>query len=207
LCQAFVVDVQLDNNTQYTLSHLRYSDFSELNDILKDLFPLAHQALPPFPRKTLGRPNEEQWLERVRSLDLFFTGVLAMPALAQNLSVQKMFRKHEEAPESGMRAAIYHTYGPCEKVLKVVSDLPKPAMPLRPHDVFVEVFASSINPTDVRLMEGASDLLEFMGVVSFPVTPGVDVCGIVRGIGSEVTTLSKASSGVANTWFCVFTFF
>ncbi len=200
--RAFVLEVSLDNGHTYTLNHLRYSDFAELDGILKDVFPLAHQALPPFPRKTFGKPTEEQWVERVRALDLYFTGVLAMPALAQNSSFIKLFQPLKEEPE-GMRAAIYHCYGPPEKVLRVVSNLPKPAMPLRPHDVFIEVYASSVNPTDLRLMEGASDLLEFIGVVAFPLTPCVDVCGIVRGIGAEVTSLSVGDAVVADTGITV----
>jgi NADPH:quinone reductase-like Zn-dependent oxidoreductase len=52
-------------------------------------------------------------------------------------------------------------------------------------------------------MEGASDLLEFIGVVSFPVTPGVDVCGIVRGIGAEVTTLSVGDAVMVDTGITV----
>ncbi len=196
--RAFVLDVSLDNGQTYTLNHLRFSDFAELDAVLKDVFPLAHQALPPFPRKTFGKPTEEQWLERVRALELYFTGVLAMPALAQNTSFIKLFSVHKE-PKDGMRAAVYHTYGTPDKVLKIVANLPKPAMPLKPHDVFIEVYASSVNPTDVRLMEGASDVLEFIGVVGFPFTPCVDVCGIVRGIGAEVTTFSVGDAVIADT--------
>jgi NADPH:quinone reductase-like Zn-dependent oxidoreductase len=163
------------------------------------LFGIAHQALPPFPRKTLGKPTEEQWKERCRALDLYFTGVLAMPALAQNSSFVRLFQRKEDSRDDGMNAAIYNHYGPPDQVIKVVDNLPKPAMPLKPHDVFIEVYASSVNPTDCRLMEGASDVLEFIGIVSFPCTPGVDVCGIVRGVGAEVTSVNVGDAVIADT--------
>ena len=183
----------------YTISHLRYSEFAELDANLKALFPIAHTALPPFPRKTFGRPTEEQWKERVKALDLYFTGVLAMPALSQNADFQKLFRRPEPLADKGMHAVVYNTWGSPDQVLKFVENLPKPAMPLKPHDVFVEVFASSVNATDIRLMEGASDILEYVGIVSFPFTPGVDICGIVRGVGSEVTEFSVGDAIIADT--------
>lgn len=197
--RAFVVEVALEDGSSYRLSHLRFSDFSQLDAVFHQLHPIAAKALPPFPRKTLGKPTEAQWLERVRQLEIYFNGVLALPTLAQNPTFVLLFSRHHEDPDAGMRAAIYNQFGQPRDVVRVVANLPKPAMPLKANDVFIEVYASSVNPTDVRMMEGASDVLEYMGVVSFPFTPGVDVSGIVRGIGAEVTGFAVGDAVFADT--------
>lgn len=176
--RAFLIDVTLEDGTQYQLTKLRFSQFVSLNDVLKELYPMAHAALPPFPRRTVGKPTEEQWKERVRALDLYYTGVLAMPSLANNKTFVQLFKPEEELVDAGMVAVVYSLLGLPETVLKVVPNLPKPAMPLRPNDVFIECFASSVNRVDLQLMEGATDILEFVGVTHFPFTPGVDVCGM-----------------------------
>ena len=92
-------------------------------------------------------------------------------------SFVQLFRPEEESPEVGMHAVTYNLWGAPHDVVKLVPNLPKPAMPLQAKDVFIECFASSVNQVDLRMMAGASDLLAFVGVVSFPFTPGVDVCG------------------------------
>ncbi len=185
--RAFLIDVTLEDGTQYQLTKLRFSQFAVLNDTLKELYPMAHSALPLFPRRTVGKATEEQWKERVRALDLYFTGVLAMPSLAYNKSFVELFKPEQELADAGMVAVVYSLLGAPETVIKVVTNLPKPAMPLRPTDVFIECFASSVNRVDLQLMEGASDILEFVGVTHFPFTPGVDVCGedTTRSVGLE----------------------
>lgn len=196
--RAFIIDVTLEDGSSYTLSRLRYSQFASLDSRLKELYGMAHAALPAFPRKTLGKATEEQWRERVRALGLYFTGVLALPQLAADVEFQSLFKREEELLD-GMPAITYSLLGPPEQVLQVVSNLPKPAMPLGHNDVFIECFASSVNLVDLLMMEGASDLLEFVGVTSFPFTPGVDVCGIVRGTGSAVTAFALGDAVFADT--------
>jgi NADPH:quinone reductase-like Zn-dependent oxidoreductase len=196
--RAFLIDVTLEDGSTYALTRLRFSQFSALDARFKELYPMAHSALPVFPRKTIGKATEEQWRERVRALDLYFTGVLAMPQLAAHKEFQVLFKREEDVVD-GMPALTYNLLGPPEQVLQVVNNLPKPAMPLRQNDVFIECFASSVNLVDLLMMEGASDLLEFVGVTSFPFTPGVDVCGIVRGTGSAVTAFKLGDAVYADT--------
>lgn len=79
-----------------------------------------------------------------------------------------------------MRAAQIHAYGPPE-VLRV-EEVPDPRP--GPKDVLIEVHASSVNPVDYKIRYGYQ-----RGVIWYkmPRILGMDVSGVVREVGAEVT--------------------
>lgn len=81
----------------------------------------------------------------------------------------------------GMRAARMHGYGGPE-VLRVDANAPEP-VPAR-GQVLIAVHASSVNPIDCKIRDGA-----FSAVLRYPMprTLGMDVSGVVVGLGEGVT--------------------
>jgi alcohol dehydrogenase len=79
-----------------------------------------------------------------------------------------------------MKAAQFSEYGTAD-VIKLV-DVPTPEA--KSGQVLIEVYATSINPIDEKVREGA---LAKMVPLQLPVTLGTDVAGIVTGIGEGVT--------------------
>lgn len=69
-----------------------------------------------------------------------------------------------------MKALRYHEFGEPEKVLRL-EEIPIPSP--GPGEVLVKVRAASINPSDIKTVEGR------IGKVSFPRTPGRDFAGVV----------------------------
>ncbi len=80
-----------------------------------------------------------------------------------------------------MRAARVIAYGGPEN-LRVVDDAPVPQP--NPNQVLIEVHASSVNPVDCKIRDGA-----FRAVLRYPLphTLGMDVSGVVRAVGAKVT--------------------
>lgn len=78
-----------------------------------------------------------------------------------------------------MRAVIINEYG--DKNVLVEQELPKPE--IKPNQVLVEVYATSVNPIDWKLRAG---YLKQMLDWSFPIILGWDVAGKIIEIGSEV---------------------
>jgi NADPH:quinone reductase-like Zn-dependent oxidoreductase len=79
-----------------------------------------------------------------------------------------------------MRAASYDSYAPDNSRL-AVGELPDPKV--GPGQVLVEVRAAGVNPVDWKAMAGG---LDPMIDAVFPVVPGWDVAGVVRGLGPDV---------------------
>lgn len=78
-----------------------------------------------------------------------------------------------------MRAVIINEYG--DKSVLVEQELPKPE--IKPNQVLVEVYATSVNPIDWKLRAG---YLKQMLDWSFPIILGWDVAGKIVEVGSEV---------------------
>ena len=82
-----------------------------------------------------------------------------------------------------MRAMRYHEYGPPESIRAGVVKRPNPAA----DEVLVELAATSVNPADWQLGAGYA---RSMFDLPMPFTPGMDFAGIVREIGSGVTSFA-----------------
>ncbi|TDB92960.1 NADP-dependent oxidoreductase [Actinomadura sp. 7K534] len=78
-----------------------------------------------------------------------------------------------------MRAVTYDSFAPDNSRLKV-GDVPAPKV--GPGQVLIEVRAAGVNPVDWKVMAGG---LDGMMDAVFPVIPGWDVAGVVRGLGPD----------------------
>ena len=78
-----------------------------------------------------------------------------------------------------MRAATYDSFASDNSRL-TVSDVPEPKV--GPGQVLIEVRAAGVNPVDWKVMAGG---LDGMMDAVFPVIPGWDVAGVVRGSGPD----------------------
>ena len=87
------------------------------------------------------------------------------------------------ATAGDMRAVFYTRFGAPGEVLQV-GRLPAATIE-HPDDVLVRVLAASVNPADVKQMEGSMRLLMDR---PFPVKPGFDFSGVVVAVGSGVGT-------------------
>lgn len=79
-----------------------------------------------------------------------------------------------------MKAAVIYSYG-APAVLQV-SEIARPS--IKPDQVLVKVFASSINPIEWKMRQG---MLKLLTGNRFPITLGFDVSGEVIEIGQQVT--------------------
>jgi NADPH:quinone reductase-like Zn-dependent oxidoreductase len=79
-----------------------------------------------------------------------------------------------------MKATVINQYGP-PGVLKYV-DVDRPSV--KPNQMLVKVYASSVNPIDWKIRRG---MLQFLTGRSFPMILGFDVSGEVMEIGDRVT--------------------
>lgn len=80
-----------------------------------------------------------------------------------------------------MKAIIMNEYGD-SNVLQYVDDFPEPV--LRDDDVLIEVKAAAVNPIDWKLRQG---YLKQIVDIPFPFILGLDVSGVVKEVGKEVT--------------------
>ncbi len=79
-----------------------------------------------------------------------------------------------------MKAAVIDRYGAPE-VLRY-AEVPKPI--IKPDQVLIRVHASSVNPIDWKMRQGA---LQFLTGSNFPLVLGFDVAGEVVEVGGQVT--------------------
>ncbi len=79
-----------------------------------------------------------------------------------------------------MKAVVIHRYGPAEVLQHEEVEPPK----IKPHQLLVKVYASSVNPIDWKIRKG---MLSLITSTSFPMILGLDVAGEVVEVGSEVT--------------------
>jgi NADPH:quinone reductase-like Zn-dependent oxidoreductase len=80
-----------------------------------------------------------------------------------------------------MRALIATAYGPPEQLRIGDVEVPEPG----PGQIQVRIAASTINPTDIRVIAG--DLRDFTGDMEFPYIPGNEFAGTVTKAGAGVT--------------------
>ncbi|MCL4394550.1 MAG: NADP-dependent oxidoreductase [Chloroflexi bacterium] len=86
-----------------------------------------------------------------------------------------------------MQAVLYNDYGGPEQL--VLGPTPRPEV--RPGAVLVRVKAAGVNPWDWKMRSGM--YRQFMPA-QFPVTPGIELAGIVEEIGPGVTDLHKGQA-------------
>jgi len=78
-----------------------------------------------------------------------------------------------------MKAMQFRSYGPADVLCEAEVAKPKP----RPHEVLIEVHASSVNPIDWKLRRGDFRMLM---PLKLPATPGFDLSGTIVETGSAV---------------------
>ena len=91
------------------------------------------------------------------------------------------------------KAVRFHDYGGSEKL--VLETVPFPT--LAANEILIEVHFAGLNPIDWKIRSGY--LKDFMPV-QLPLTPGIDVSGVVAEVGSEVKDLHKGQAvfGIGN---------
>jgi len=83
-----------------------------------------------------------------------------------------------------MKAVTVHEFGGPDVLHVEEVEMPSP----KKGEVLIEVHASSINPVDIKTIAPDS---RYKDAIHFPLTPGMDVAGVVVGLGSDVTTFTK----------------
>lgn len=90
-----------------------------------------------------------------------------------------------------MRAVTYDSFAPDNSRLRV-GEVPDPKV--GPGEVLIEVRAAGVNPVDWQLMSGGLD--DIMDAF-FPVIPGWDVAGVVRGLGPDTPEFAPGDEVVS----------
>lgn len=90
-----------------------------------------------------------------------------------------------------MQAIYQQRYGGSDVL--TFGELPQPT--IKPHQVLVEVHATSINPRDWLIRSGKYQLQFF--VPSFPLVLGSDVAGIVVAVGAKVKSFKQGDHVIA----------
>ncbi|GEP24881.1 alcohol dehydrogenase catalytic domain-containing protein [Lentilactobacillus diolivorans] len=81
-----------------------------------------------------------------------------------------------------MKKIQYDHYGDNSVLAMVESPKPQPQQ----HEILIRTKSVSINPLDWKIRNGA---MEQVVPMKFPVTPGMDISGIVEAVGPEVKTI------------------
>jgi len=91
---------------------------------------------------------------------------------------------------SHMRALVQERYGPPDVLSLATVELPAPGR----REVLVEVGAASVHPGDFFVMTGRPRLVRLAFGLRRPRrrTPGMDLAGIVRAVGADVTSVHVA---------------
>lgn len=84
-----------------------------------------------------------------------------------------------------MKAIVYRTYGSANVLHLEETDTPTPT----DNQVLIRVRAASVNPYDWHFMRGSPYLMRMLSGLTRPkdIRVGVDVAGVVEGVGSKVT--------------------
>jgi NADPH:quinone reductase-like Zn-dependent oxidoreductase len=107
-----------------------------------------------------------------------------------------------------MRAVVQHRYGPPEVLELSEVEVPRPGR----GEVLVRVGAASVHPGDYFIMTGEPYLVRLAFGLRRPRggTPGMDLAGVVAGVGEDVTVLRPgdevfgwATSGALAEYACV----
>ncbi|MBK8845930.1 MAG: NADP-dependent oxidoreductase [Bacteroidetes bacterium] len=92
-----------------------------------------------------------------------------------------------------MKAIQYNDFGNSEVISLV--EIPTPEIK-NENDVLIQVKAASVNPLDMKIRMG---FMQKMRPVQLPFFPGLDVSGIIVGIGSGVTQFNIGEEVIAAT--------
>lgn len=86
-----------------------------------------------------------------------------------------------------MQAIVFERYGPPENLR--LENLPKPNP--KDNEVLIRIRATSVNDFDFSLIRGKPTVYRlFFGISKPKVTiPGIELAGIIEGVGKDVTTL------------------
>mmetsp|Transcript_14930 Transcript_14930/g.24695 ORF Transcript_14930/g.24695 Transcript_14930/m.24695 type:complete len:375 (+) Transcript_14930:114-1238(+) len=160
------------------LVHKRYSDFADLRRALRT----AHSEVPSSEVPTLpaatsfttNRFSDSVIQHRVTALTSLLSTLHQHPTLAAS-PVLKSFLTDEH------RSLVYHSFGGIENLELRTCPIPKLQLSA---DVLVRVHAASLNPADLKHLEG-----ELKHLVSRDVPTGIgfDFSGEIAEVGSGVT--------------------
>ncbi len=88
---------------------------------------------------------------------------------------------------TSMYAAVIHQYGAPDVFDYRRVDIPE----VKPNQVLIRVFASSVNPIDWKIRKG---MLKMLPGQKFPMTLGFDIAGEIAAVGSQVTRFNVGDS-------------
>jgi 2-desacetyl-2-hydroxyethyl bacteriochlorophyllide A dehydrogenase len=83
-----------------------------------------------------------------------------------------------------MKAIQIHEFGGPEVLTLEEVEMPVP----KKNEVLVEVHASSLNPVDAKSIQKNS---RYASMIHFPMTPGMDIAGVVRRVGEGVSNIQE----------------
>ncbi|KAK0387537.1 hypothetical protein NLU13_3783 [Sarocladium strictum] len=84
--------------------------------------------------------------------------------------------------------------GPLDKKLRLADDIPRPReADLQPSQVLVKVISAALNPADYKLPEMG---MAARAVVGFPLTPGMDMAGVIEGVGAALGSKVKKGDAI-----------
>jgi hypothetical protein len=125
-----------------------------------------------FGNRRPGRPPLDSSEEFFNPLKFLQGCVMSRPAIEVNGT--PLIVDFPDRPPK-MTAAVLSDYGPSSNLKVQLCDLPRlPMGKLRPTEVIVEVYATSVNPTDWKMRKGT---LSKISPLSLPTILGIDFSG------------------------------
>lgn len=94
-----------------------------------------------------------------------------------------------------MKSWQYDRAGPFTDTLKLIKDASKPSENLKPDEILIQVASAGINPGEPKV---AATKLLVKTSVTLPKTPGMDVSGHVRAVGSGVKDVQLGDAVIAS---------
>lgn len=166
-----------DTSSSYALVHKRYSDFMELRRALRSRHrAVPSSEVPSLPSSTsfpTNRFSESVIQHRVTSLNSFLNMLHQHSTLATS-PLLKSFLNDEH------RSLVYHSFGGLENLELRTSPIPNLQLST---DVLVRVHAASLNPADLKHLEGE---LKYLVSRDIPTGVGFDFSGEIAAVGSDV---------------------
>ena len=144
---AYTVEVTT-NFENYSINHLRYSNFLTLHQELSKKYPHEMEFFE-FPPKIM-RINENDLKKRMNSLNSYFSKILSSNQIIFDQSFIKLFSPL--ASKYVMKCYAFEKYGDPQDVLQLYPNRYIPI--LQDTDVLVEVHSISLNELDLKFMKG-----------------------------------------------------